>query len=76
MGWLKAGLELGGKEALYREGRLRRASLVLYDLSRVSFEGEGRRDWPVMERAGITERIGAQLFFQIGTHAQGVPVFL
>ncbi|CAF0697057.1 hypothetical protein MPNT_200043 [Candidatus Methylacidithermus pantelleriae] len=38
------------------------------------FEGQGRRDYPVMDRAEITDGIGGQFFFSIATHAQEVPI--
>lgn len=75
---LKGGLELGRKRNSIARIPLRGTSLVLSDLSHVSFEG-GRAvgTGPLfMDTAGITEGIGARSFFSIATHAQGFPVFL
>ncbi|CAF0698492.1 hypothetical protein MPNT_280003 [Candidatus Methylacidithermus pantelleriae] len=54
------------EKKLYREGRLRGANLVLYDLSRVYFEGRAGGTRPLWKEPELP-RGGAKCFFLLVT---------
>ena len=65
------GVWSGIERKLYRGTQPDGASLVLYDLSSVYFEGMGRRDWRSMAKPKITGRIGVRCFLRLRPMAGG-----